>query len=175
MEGKSKKRQQRRETKSEKEAARKLVNSSENNMQDIFNQYSLPDRLSIDRNKQLPRDDEAKTDFGVRASLMCNKFQRVSGSLAWKGLYPYDRAEQFDDGDQSPLGQEEGDKLKQLWCIDMDCNPYVPYLSQFTKCLLFGDYKGMMHIVGDTPGSDLTKLFESRETFHKVPALFHVV
>ena len=57
----------------------------------------------------------------------------------------------------------------------MDWHPHINYLSPLTKCLLLGDYEGMMNLIGDKKGEDLRKLLESRETFLKVPALFHVV
>ena len=65
-----------------------------------------------------------------------------------------------------------------LWhgrAIFMDWHPHIKYLSPLTKCLLLGDYEGMMDLIGEKKGDELQRLLESRETYFKVPPLFHVV
>ena len=95
--------------------------------------------------------------------------------MAWLGIYEYDLSEQFDDGEQTPLTGERATKAKALWAIFMDWHPHIKYLSPLTKCLLLGDYEGMMEEIGEKKGEELQRLLESRETYFKVPALFHVV
>ena len=104
-----------------------------------------------------------------------HRLQNEIGPQAWQGLYDYDRSEQFDDGDQSPLTGDRGRDAKRLWAIPMDWHPNIEYLSPFTKCLLFGDYDGMMGLIGDKKGDELKRLLENRETYFRVPALFHLV
>ena len=103
------------------------------------------------------------------------RVQREIGPLAWQGRYDYDKTEQFDDGDQSALTGDRGRDAKTLWAIAMDWHPNINYLSPLTKCLLLGDYEGMMNLIGEKKGDELQRLLESRDTFFKVPALFHVV
>ena len=103
------------------------------------------------------------------------RVQGEIGPLAWQGRYDYDKSEQFDDGDQSPFTGDGGRDAKTLWAIRMDWHPHIKYLSPLTKCLLLGDYDGMMDLIGDKKGEELRRLLESRETYFKVPALFHVV
>lgn len=103
------------------------------------------------------------------------RVQGEIGPLAWQGRYDYDMSEQFDDGDQTPLRGDRGRDAKTLWAIFMDWHPHIKYLSPLTKCLLKGDYEGMMALIGEKKGFKLKKLLESRETYFKVPALFHVV
>ena len=81
-------------------------------------------------------------------------------------------SEQFDDGDQSPLTGDRGRDAKRLWAIPMDWHPNIEYLSPFTKCLLLGDYDGMMDLIGERKGDELKILLE---TYFRVPALFHLV
>ena len=91
-------------------------------------------------------------------------------------MYNFVRSEQFDgDGDQSPLSGDRAADAKRLWEIPMDWHPNIEYLSPFTKCLLFGDYDGMMGLIGDKKGDELKRLLENRETYFRVPALFHLV
>ena len=108
------------------------------------------------------------------------EYKNEIGPQAKKGRYSYDMSEQYDDGDQTPITVESPRSwneryLKGLWGTNMDWHPHIKYLSPLTKCLLLGDYEGMMNLIGDKKGEDLRKLLESRETFLKVPALFHVV
>ena len=103
------------------------------------------------------------------------RVQGEIGPLAWQGRYDYDKSEQFDDGDQSPFTGDRGRTAKTLWAIHMDWHPHIKYLSPLTKCLLLGDYDGMMALIGEKKGDELRRLLESRETYFKVPALFHVV
>ena len=109
-----------------------------------------------------------------------SKYKDKIGPLAKQGLYRYDMSEQFDDGDQTPITVESPRSwnemyLKGLWGTNMDWHPHIKYLSPLTKCLLLGDYDRMMDLICDKKGDGLRKMLESRETFLKVPALFHVV
>ena len=104
------------------------------------------------------------------------KLQNEIFPLAKTGIYDYDRSEQLDDGDQSPFTDEEEALLLKVTCVTfMDWHPYIPYLSPLSKCLLLGDYEGMMSLIGDKQGEELQKLLESRDTYLKVPAIFHLV
>ena len=111
---------------------------------------------------------------GPKADLeMMYKIQREAMALAWDGKYDYDRSPRLDDGDQTSL---RGDRTaKYLWGVAMDWHPKIGYLSPFTKCLLLGDYNKMIELVGDKTGEELRALLECRETYFRVPALFHVV
>ena len=64
------------------------------------------------------------------------RVQNEIGPVAWQGRYDYDKSEQFDDGDQSPLTGDRGRDAKTLWAIHMDWHPHIKYLSPLTKCLL---------------------------------------
>ena len=104
------------------------------------------------------------------------KLQNEIFPLAKTGIYDYDRSEQLDDGDQSPFTDEEEALLLKAICVTfMDWHPNIPYLSPLSKCLLLGDYEGMMSLIGDKQGEELQKLLESRDTYLKVPAIFHLV
>ena len=103
------------------------------------------------------------------------KLRNKIGPLARQGIYRYDRSEQFDDGDQSPLSHDEASRLKALCATSMDWYPDISYLSPLSKCLMLGDYEGMMDLIGEKQGEELRKLLESRDTYLKVPAIFHVV
>jgi len=104
------------------------------------------------------------------------KLQNEVVPLARMGIYQYDRSEQLDNGDQSPFVEEEEALLFKAICVTyMDWQPYISYLSPLSKCLLLGDYEGMMKLIGDKQGEELEKLLESHDTYLKVPATFHVV
>ena len=111
---------------------------------------------------------------GPKADLeMMYKIQREAMALAWHGMYDYDRSPRLDDGDQTSL---RGNRTaKYLWGVAMDWHPKIGYLSPFTKCLLLGDYNKMIELIGDKTGEELRALLEYRETYFRVPALFHVV
>ena len=80
-----------------------------------------------------------------------------------------------DDGDQSPLKGDAGQKLKWKWASGLDWNPSNPLMSNWMRVLAAGDYDGMMQEIENKSEEKVKELLERRETLYKISALFHVL